>query len=90
MCCGPLSERLPSAIVDTEKVLTGSGWVRGAGRGETARGWKGVRPGVRLESRTVRAGEEPEERKRYEYFRLTGANDYVRKLCRPIYYWSSK
>ena len=26
-------------------------------------GWKGVRPGVRLESRTVRAGEEPEEHK---------------------------
>ena len=24
-------------------------------------GWKGVRPGVRLENRTVRAGEEPEE-----------------------------
>ena len=27
-------------------------------------GWKGVRPGVRLESQTVRAGEEPEEHKR--------------------------
>ena len=27
-------------------------------------GWKGVRPGVRLKSRTVRAGEEPEEHKR--------------------------
>ena len=26
--------------------------VRGAGRGKTARGWKGVRPGVRLESRS--------------------------------------
>ena len=32
---------------------------------------------MRLESRTVRAGEEPEEHKRYEYFRVTGANDSV-------------
>ena len=32
---------------------------------------------VRLESRTVRAGEEPEEHKRYKYFRVTGANDSV-------------
>ena len=32
---------------------------------------------MRLESRTVRAGKEPEEHKRYEYFRVTGANDSV-------------
>ena len=32
---------------------------------------------MRLESRTVRAGEEPEEHKRYEYFRVTGANESV-------------
>ena len=32
------------------KGVAGSGWVRGVGRGKTARGWKGVRPGVRLES----------------------------------------
>ena len=32
------------------KAVAGSGWVRGAGRGETARGWKGVRSWVRLES----------------------------------------
>ena len=30
----------------------GSGWVRGAVRGKNARGWKGVRPGVRLESQS--------------------------------------
>ena len=41
-----------------------TGWVREAGRGKTTHGWKGVRPGVRLESQTVRAGEEPEEHKR--------------------------
>ena len=45
------------------KGVAGSGWVREAGRGKTARGWKGVRPWVRLENRTVRAGEEPEEHK---------------------------
>ena len=27
--------------------VAGSGWVRGAGRGKTARGWKGVRSWVR-------------------------------------------
>ena len=41
---------LPSVIVDTEKVFAGSGWVREAGRGKTAHGWKGVRPGVRLKT----------------------------------------
>ena len=46
---------LPSVILDTEKVLRGSGWVCEAGRGETAPGWKGVRSGVRLKNRTVRA-----------------------------------
>ena len=49
------------------KGVAGSGWVHGAGRGKTARGWKGVRPGVRLKSRTVRASEEPEEYKREFY-----------------------
>ena len=39
---------LPSVIVDTAKGVAGSGWVREAGRGKTAHGWKGVRPGVRL------------------------------------------
>ena len=34
------------------KGVAGSGWVRGAGRGKTARGWKGVRPGVRFDSRS--------------------------------------
>ena len=46
------------------KGVAGSGWVREAGRGKTARGWNGVRPGVRLKSWRVRAGEEPEEHKR--------------------------
>ena len=32
----------------TLKRVAGSGWVREAGRGKTAHGWKGVRPGVRL------------------------------------------
>ena len=32
------------------KGVAGSRWVRGAGRGKTARGWKGDRPGVRLET----------------------------------------
>ena len=44
---------LPSVIVVTEKGVAGSGWVREAGRGKTAHGWKGVRPGVRLKRRTV-------------------------------------
>ena len=30
--------------------VAGSGWVREAGRGKTAHGWKGVRPGVRLKT----------------------------------------
>ena len=46
------------------KGVAGSGSDRGAGRGKTARGWKDVRPRVRLESRTVRVSEEPEEHKR--------------------------
>ena len=32
------------------KGVAGSGWVREAGRGKTAHGWKGVRPGVRLKT----------------------------------------
>ena len=44
----PLTRALPSVIVDTEKGVAGSGWVRESGRGKTAHGWKGVRPGVRL------------------------------------------
>ena len=32
------------------KGVAGSGWVRGAGRGKTAHGWKGVRLGVRLKT----------------------------------------
>ena len=43
MCCGPLPER-----------VAGSGWVREAGRGKTAHGWKGVRPGVRLKTGRAR------------------------------------
>ena len=35
------------------KGVAGSGWVREAGRGKTAHGWKGVRPRVRLKSPTV-------------------------------------
>ena len=62
----PPPRALPSVIVDTEKGVAGSGWAREAGRGKTAHGRKGVRPGVRLKSRTVRAGEEPEEHKRSE------------------------
>ena len=61
----PPIRALPSVIVDTEKVLWENGWAR---RNVTPQksvrfGWKGVRSGVRLESRTVRAGEEPEEHK---------------------------
>ena len=48
----PPTRALPSVIVDTEKVITGSGWVREAGRGKTAHGWTGVRPRVRLKERT--------------------------------------
>ena len=44
--------------MDTKKGVAGKGWVREAGRGKTAHGWKGVRPRVRLKSRTVRVGEE--------------------------------
>ena len=46
----PPSRALPSVIVDTEKGVAGSGWVRRAGLGKTGHGWKGVRPGVRLKS----------------------------------------
>ena len=35
------------------KCSAGSGMVREDGRGKTAHGWKGVRSGVRLKSRTV-------------------------------------
>ena len=64
MCCGPLPERLPSVIVDTEKVLREAD---GSVKLVVARphtGWNGVRPWVRLDKRTVRAGEEPDEHKR--------------------------
>ena len=44
----------PSVAVRDRGHLKGvAGWVREAGRGKTAHGWKGVRPGVRLKSRTV-------------------------------------
>ena len=45
----PPPRALPSVIVDTEKVLREAD-VREAGRGKTAHGWKGVRPGVRLKT----------------------------------------
>ena len=63
----PPPRALPSVIVDTEKVLREADGVRGAGRGKTAHGWKGVRFWVRLKNRTVRADEEPEEHKRSIY-----------------------
>ena len=54
-CAAVPARALPSVIVDTKKVLReGSGWVREAGRGKTADGWKGARPGV----------QEPEKHKR--------------------------
>ena len=44
-CAAAPARALPSVIVDTEKGVAGSGWVREAGRGKTAHGWKGVHPG---------------------------------------------
>ena len=55
----PPPRAFPSVIVDTEKVLReADGSVeRAVPRPAMRDGWKGVRPRVRLESRTVRAGE---------------------------------
>ena len=52
------------------KSVAGSGWVREAGHGKTAHGWKGVRPRVRLKNRTVRAGRSPKNTsvRRYSSF----------------------
>ena len=48
---------LPSVIVDTENVLREAD---GSTKAPAMRGgWKGVRPGVRLKNRTVRAGRSP-------------------------------
>ena len=59
-------------IVDTEKVLREADgpMKRAVPRPAMRDGWKGVRPGVRLKSWTVRAGEEPEEHKRLELYDL--------------------
>ena len=66
----PPPRALPSVIVDTEKVLREADgpMKRAVPRPAMRDGWKGVRPGVRLKSWTVRAGEEPEEHKRYKEF----------------------
>ena len=63
----PPSRALPSVIVDTEKVLREADgpMKRAVPRPAMRDGWKGVRPRERLKSRTVRAGEEPEEHKRH-------------------------
>ena len=60
------SRALPTVIVDTETVLREADgpMKRAVPRPAMQDGWKGVRPVVRLKSRTVRAGEEPEEHKR--------------------------
>ena len=50
---GKVLRPLPSVAVRDRgrwKGVAGSGWVREAGRGKTAHGWKGVRPGVRLKT----------------------------------------
>ena len=62
----PPIRALPSLIVDTEKVLREADgpMKRAVPRPAMRDGWKGVSPQVRLESWTVRAGEEPEEHKR--------------------------
>ena len=61
---------LPSVIVDTEKVLReADGPMKRAIPMPAMRdGLKGVRSLVRLKNRTVRAGEEPEEHRRYKEF----------------------
>ena len=48
----PLIRALPSVVVGTEKVLWEADGSVELVLDETARGWKGVRPGVRLESRS--------------------------------------
>ena len=60
----PPPRALPSVIVDTEKVLRDADGPVGRAAVFAHSGWEGVRPGVHLECRTVRAGEEPEENKR--------------------------
>ena len=62
----PPPPALLSVIVDTEKVLQeADGPMKRAVPWPAMRdGWKGVRPGVRLKSRTVSAAEEPEEHQR--------------------------
>ena len=66
VCCAPLPEGCRPWIVDTEKVLLDADgpMKRAVPRPAMRDGWKGVRPWVRVKSRTVRAGEEPEEHKR--------------------------
>ena len=75
----PPIRAFPSVIVDTEKVLREADgpMKRAVPRPAMRDGWNGVRPRMRLESRTVMSCEEPEEHKHYEYFRVTGANDSV-------------
>ena len=57
----PPPRALPSVIVDTEKVLREADgpMKRAVPRPAMRDGWKGVRPGVRLKNRTVRAGRSP-------------------------------
>ena len=59
---------LPSVIVDTEKVLREADgpMKRAVPRPAMRDGWKDVLSWVRLKSRTVRAGEEPKEHRRYK------------------------
>ena len=66
----PPPRALPSVIVDIEKVLREADgpMKRAVPRPAMRDGWKGVRTRVRLKSRTVRAGEEPEEHKRQSSF----------------------
>ena len=71
--CGD-SLKAPASDVDTEKVLREARWVREAGRGETAHGLKGVRPGVRLKNRTVRAGRSPKNTSAYAVFTEQGSS----------------
>ena len=57
----PPPRALPFVIVDTEKVVREADgpMKRAVPRPAMRDGWKGVRPGVRLKSRTVRAGRNP-------------------------------
>ena len=61
----PPVRALPSVMVVTEKVMREADGPVGRAALTAHFGWNGVRPRVRLESRSGEPGDEPEEHERY-------------------------